>query len=335
MNPKRNLFLETLDEYLNNYIIEQKGFSTNTQRSYKHTFQLLIEFFYNTQQKTSDDLQFGDLTYENILAFLDWIENTRNCSATTRNQRLAAMKSFSVYAQVRSIDAALVFRNAILKISNKKTLPNELSFFTREEVKYLIDAVEDSAIGHRNKALLAFMYASGARAQEVCDVKVKDITFSATKASVILHGKGNKCRRITISDRPSQILLNYLKDTKKHGLADEYVFSSRVHKHMSIACIEEIFKKYIAIAKRQHPESFSGRYSPHTMRHTTATHMVEAGISLLVIKNFLGHSSVETTQIYAKVTDQHFNFHISKWNTQWLQPATTTSKAENCPGFLR
>ena len=278
-----NSFLEMLDEYLNNFIIEQKGLSPNTQRSYKYTFRLLIEFFYVTQQKTSDKLQFADLSYENITAFLDWLEKTRSCSTSTRNQRLAALKSFSAYAQIRNIDAATVFRHSVLKISNKKTVPGDLSFFTLDEVRYLLGAVEDSTIGCRNKALIAFMYASGARAQEVCDIKVKDISFSTTKATVILHGKGNKSRRITISEQPSKILSNYLKTVKKYGLANEYVFSSQVRSHMTIACIEEIFKKYISIAKKQHPECFAGKYSPHTMRHTTATHMVEAGIPLLVI----------------------------------------------------
>ena len=124
-----NAFLETLDKYLNNFIIEQKGLSQNTQRSYKYTFRLLIDFFYTTQHKNSDKIQFEDLTFENLTAFLDWLEITRSCSASTRNQRLAALKSFSAYAQISNIDAATVFRNSVLKISNKKTAPSNLSFF--------------------------------------------------------------------------------------------------------------------------------------------------------------------------------------------------------------
>lgn len=100
---------------------------------------------------------------------------------------------------------------------------------------------------------------------------------------------------------------------------------------MTISCIEDIFKKYVAIAKNQHPKCFAGKYSPHTMRHTTATHMVEAGIPLLVIKNFLGHVSFEATQVYAKVTEQHFNSHVSKWNAHWLQSDETSQEAGNCP----
>ncbi|HHT25022.1 MAG TPA: tyrosine-type recombinase/integrase [Clostridiaceae bacterium] len=331
-----SIFLETLDEYLNCYITMQKGLSKNTQRSYKYTFQLLLEFFYRIHRRSSDTLLFSDLTYENLTGFLDWIEGTRKCSVSTRNQRLAALKSFSTYAQLRNIDASTVFRNSILKIPTKKTSYKELSFFTFDEVRFLLEAVEDSTIGRRNKALLAFMYASGARAQEVCDVRIRDITFTTPYATVILYGKGNKNRRISIPKRPTQILLNYLKDIGKYGKADEYVFSSQINNHMSIACIEEIFKKYIAIARKQHPEYFTGKYSPHTMRHTTATHMVEAGISLLIIKNFLGHSSIETTQIYAKVTEQHIQSHISKWNTQWIHTDTSKTKDhDNCPEFLK
>ena len=198
MKPKHSSFLETLDAYLNSYIIIQKGLSPNTQRSYKYTFQLLLQFFYSTQNMTSDKLQFGDLTYENITGFLDWLERMRKCSVSTRNQRLAALKGFSAYAQIREIDASTIFRSSILKISTKRTALAERSFFTCEEVKFLLEAVEDNAIGRRNKALLVFMYASGARAQEVCDLRVRDITFTTPHATVILHGKGNKSRRITI-----------------------------------------------------------------------------------------------------------------------------------------
>jgi integrase/recombinase XerD len=318
MKSKHSSLLETLDEYLNSYIIEQKGLSKNTQRSYKYTFQLLLEFFYSTQNVTSDKLQFSDLTYEKITDFIDWLESKRKCSASTRNQRLAALKGFSVYSQACNIDASTIFRNPILIISTKRTALTEKCFFTCEEVKFLLEAVEDSALGRRNKALLVFMYASGARDQEVCDVRVRDIFFTTPHSTVILRGKGNTSRRITIPDRPAQIMLNYLKGIRKIGKADEYVFSSRVNEHMSIACIEEIFKKYIAIAKEQHPGCFLGHYSPYSMRHTTATYMVEAGIPLLVIKNFLGHSSVETTQVDAKVTEQYVKAQVSKWNTQWL-----------------
>jgi site-specific recombinase XerD len=336
MKAKSNLFLDALDEYLNCYIMTQKGLSQNTHRSYKFTFQLLIEFFYEIHNRNSDSLQFKDLNYNNLTSFLDWLENTRKCAVSTRNQRLAALKSFSVYAQVKEIDASTIFRNSILKIPVKKSIPKQLSFFTAEEVKYLLEAIEDSDLGCRNKALIAFMYASGARTQEACDLKVKEIIFSESSSSIILHGKGNKSRRISIFERPTQILSDYLVKEEKRNKPDEYVFSTRVNEHMSIACIEEIFKKYIDIAKSQHPDCFTDHYSPHSMRHTTATHMVEAGIPLLVIKNFLGHSSIETTQVYAKVTEEHAKSHLSKWNTQWIHlQKPVDQKEDNCPAFLK
>ena len=332
---KYSLFLESLNSFLNYYIIEEKGFSKNTQRSYKHSFKLLFEFFYTQQNIKMDKLSFGDLDFDNVTLFLDWLEKSRHCSPNTRNQRLAALRSFSDYSQINNIDAATTFRSAVIRIATKKFIPKELSFFTRDEVRYLLESTEDTFLGHRNRAILSFMYASGARAQEVCDLRVQDLRFDNERLKVLLHGKGNKVRQISISEKPAAILAMYLRESGKDSFPDTYVFSSRTNEHMKISCIEEIFKKHIASAKKSHPDAFKGKYSPHSMRHTTATHMLEAGVSIMVIKNFLGHSSVETTQMYAEITEKQFEQQTKKWNSQWLQVAQNHSeKYQIVPDFL-
>lgn len=335
MKKSPSNFLESLDSFLNSYLIKERGLSFNTQRSYKYTFKLLIEYFFTDLDKPADQILFSDLNYEVITNFLDWLEKQRGCSAITQNQRMAALKSFSAYAQIYDADAATVFRTSMNKIQTKKYIPHKISFFSRDEVRFLLEVTEDSVIGHRNRAIFAFMYATGARAQEVCDLKIADIHYTENRSTVIISGKGNKMRRISISDKPSKIINDYLHETEKIFIPKAYVFSSRINEQMKISCIEEIYRKYIRMAKEVHPGYFPYSYSPHSMRHTTATHMLESGVSLMVIKNFLGHSSVETTQMYAEVTEKHFDAETAKWNEKWLQTKYVDKQNQNCPAFLR
>lgn len=336
---KKQLFLDTMYDYLNVYIIHDRGLSQNTRNTYIDAFKLLFDYFYDVHNLKSDEIKFNDLNYEMITGYLNWLEEVRKCSINTRNQRLAALKSFSDYSQIKSIEASLSFRREIIKIHKKKFETKEKSYFTKEEIKALLEANSNTKIGKRNKMLIAFMYSSGARAQEICDLKVKDMQFGKTATYVTLHGKGKKSRKITIPTKISLLLKNHLIAYKIGNDSDAYVFSSQTHEYMSVSCIEEIYKKLINIAKSNNPLLFNKSYSPHSMRHTTATHMVEAGIPLLVIKNFMGHCSIQTTQVYAKVTQENLNKQTELWNKTWLsetnKPENKDDRIENIPAFLR
>lgn len=183
------------------------------------------------------------------------------------------------------------------------------------------------------------MYASGARAQEICDLKVRDFLVEKNLYKLTITGKGNKTRRIVIA-KPSGILLKrYLEETGRTGRLDAYIFSSQTHPQMTISCIEEIYKKYVALAKAEYPKMFLEKcYTPHTMRHTTATHMLEAGVPIIAIKNFLGHSSISTTERYAELSQSTVNRYIRDWNEKWFshQKETPANQKENqLPDFLK
>lgn len=332
-------FLVLLNDFINDYIISVKGLSFNTQKSYKYSFQLLINYFYTIHSMTADTIKFDDLNLDTITDFLEWLEKKRRCSVSTRNQRLAALSSFSIYSQIRSVEAAITFRKAVMNIPKKRTVQTQRMYFTKEEIKILFSLPnKESKIGKRDKTILALMYASGMRAQEVCDLKVKDIKNDKTRTMINIVGKGNKFRRISIPSSPALILLKHIKRSNGTTEQDQYVFSSQTHKHMSTSCIEEIYKKYIKTAKKEYPNLFKYTYSPHSMRHTTATHMVEAGVPLLVVKNFLGHSSIQTTQIYASVTQETLNKQLKIWNQTWLNNNCSSLEEEKqdiIPLFLK
>ena len=183
------------------------------------------------------------------------------------------------------------------------------------------------------------MYASGTRAQEVCDLTVGDIQFYTDRAGINIHGKGQKVRRIGIPCDASNMLKKYVEHRRIVNDTERHVFSSQTHEKMSVSCIEEIYSKYIEKAKQEYPEMFRYNYTPHSMRHTTATHMLEAGVPLIVVKNFLGHVSLQTTQIYTEITQDTMNKQLKSWNDKWFLKDNShfenTNGKSNIPEFLR
>lgn len=335
-----SVFLSLAEDFVGSFLSVGKGVSPNTIKSYKYAFRLLIEFMFTEKHISADEIQFSDLDYTTLLSFFEWITSTRKCSITTRNQRLAALMSFSEYAQNRNFDAAAVFRSSIIKIPIKKTQQGRRSWFDAIEIQILLALPNDrTTIGLRDKVLLCIMYATGARAQEICDLTVANVRFSSMGTTIEIIGKGNKHRRVKISDHAANILKGYLEKRHIEHSPEKHIFSSQTHEKMTISCIEEIVKKYVAKAKEIHPDKFLLEgYSPHSFRHTTATHMLEAGVPLMVIKNFLGHASIQTTQVYAELTQNTVDKHIREWNERWfprnIQPEVTKPTENRMPDFL-
>lgn len=149
-----------------------------------------------------------------------------------------------------------------------------------------------------------------------------------------------KARRVRIPDQSALMLKKYLVHRKIVTKSEQYVFSSQTHEHMTVSCIEAIYKKYVTQAKKEYPELFQEKnYSPHCMRHTTAQHMLEAGVPLMVIKSFLGHASVQTTQIYAESSQASVDKHVREWNERnfpkTIYEEASTDNKSPIPGFLK
>lgn len=314
MKRKKDRFFELLQDYFDSYLPIAKGLSDATIISYKATFRLLMEYMYKIRGLSSEGITFSTLTTECMEGFLSWLESERKCSISTRNQRLSAIASFAQYAQSRDFENACYFRNCVCAIPKKKGIRNSRTYFSVDELKILFSLPDkNSAIGKRDLALLSFMYASGMRAQEVCDMTVGDIQFYPEYASIRILGKGQKIRRIGIPAQAARNLENYISYRKLTSKYERHVFSSQTHEKMTVSCIEEIFSKYVKRAKQVHPNLFREKYSPHSMRHTTATHMLDAGVPLIVVKNFLGHVSLQTTQIYAEISQETMNKQLKSW----------------------
>lgn len=334
--------MELLEQFFTEYMPLSAGLSENTARSYKYAFRLLLQYIYQVKNKPAAEIVFKDLDFETLDGFLKWIETDRHCSIATRNLRLSALSSFAVFSQNRNFEATIVFASAVKGIPVKKAAVQPRIIFTLDEVSVLLRLPDaDTKLGFRDQVILNLMYASGTRAQEICDLKVRDFLVEKDLYKLTVTGKGNKTRRLVIA-KPSGILLKrYLITTGRISDPNSFIFSSQTHAKMSISCIEEIYKKYIKQARTEHPDMFlEKRYTPHTMRHTTATHMLEAGVPLIAIKNFLGHSSISTTERYAELSQGTVNKHIHEWNEKWFSGqmeinAGNQTRGNQLPDFLK
>lgn len=339
MKNESSGFLGLLNGYISSYLPCSVGASPNTIKSYKYAFRLLIEFMYHKKGVSADEIMFGMLGYETLMEFFTWIEAERGCSVSTKNQRLSALASFSEYAQNRDFTAASVFRNGINKIPFKNSRKKQRAVFSIQEVAILLRMPDDKrATGLRDKVLLSLMYASGARAQEICDLTIGAVQFHTNGATLNIKGKGGKSRRIGIPDACAKMLKQYIFYRKINDKPSKHIFSSLTHEQMTVACIESIFKKYVTTAKKENPCLFREySYPPHSMRHSTASHMLEAGVPLAVIKNFLGHASLQSTQIYAELSQNTVDKHLKDWNEKWFPQNTEVKETiteKKMPEFL-
>jgi len=325
-----------------------QGFSLNTTKSYKDGLYTLLVYFDEVKHLPNDAISFSHLSLSEINGYLDWLENTRKCSIQTRNHRLAILKSFAKYSSKYNFRAAGEFYSAVYKIPTKRAKGKKRAFFSIEEAFIFMSLPKFNTLaGRRDSVLLVFMYFTAARAQEVCDLRVKDLEYlSDGRCRVTLNGKGKKSRQVPIPAKVADKLKAYVIYTGKDKLPDAYVFSSQTHQQMTISCIEAIFKKYTRLAKEANPELFQGdSYTPHSMRHSTAVHMLEAGISLPKIKLFLGHSFISTTEIYAEITQSSLDKSMIEWNQKtwehlgdYMEEASSqsvTSTQSKRPSYLQ
>ncbi len=324
MNKAESEFVSLLGKFFMEYLPISVNASPHTVISYKHAFRLLFRYLNDVGGIDTNRITFEMLNFDLLTNFFDWLITERRNSRTTAKQRMGALSSFAEYAQNRNLEAGYIFRSSLEKIYKKsfrRVKGKQRYAFTRQELGIFFSLPDPSTkIGWRDLVLLAVMYASGARAQEICNLTVKDIAHNENGNVILtLLGKGEKSRRVKITTDATELLRRYITYRKISNQPNRHVFSSQRNEQISVSCIEEIFRKYEKMAKVAHPNKFcAGRYTPHVMRHTTATHLVEAGVPLAVVKNILGHASIISTQIYVEISQQTVDQSMREWNEKWF-----------------
>jgi integrase/recombinase XerD len=294
-------FSAYISDFISRYLPNEKGASANTIAAYRDTFVLLLNFTEKEKQVKIEKLTLEKITKETIIGFLDWIQRERKCSNATRNSRLAAIHSFYRYLQYESMDY-LHECQKILSVRFKKTKRESMTYLTIEGIKLLLQQPDTTTSrGRRDLTLLSLMYDTGARVQETIDLTSSMLRLNKP-ATIKIVGKGNKARLVPMLDAQTEHLKNYLKENRlNEPFANIYplFFNSRKEK-LTRAGINYIVQKYAKTARKENGMIIPENISCHSLRHSKAMHLLQAGVNLVYIRDILGHVSIQTTEIYAR-----------------------------------
>ncbi len=293
-------FAVHLTEFLSRYLPTQKNASKNTILSYRDTFKLLIRYCLEQKNISVEKLNMGMLTHKLIVDFLTWLENDRKCSITTRNQRLAAIHSFFRYAQYEDPCGILHFQK-VIAIPVKKSAKLVVAHLTPNAMQFLLSQPDRATVkGRRDLTLLSTLYDSGCRVQELVNLKVRDVTFEIP-AVLVLTGKGNKTRRVLLMKNTLILLNHYISENSldKPWKCDYPLFVNKQHNKLTREGIKYLISQYV-ISARKFSTIVPEKVTPHMFRHSKAMHLLQAGVNLIYIRDFLGHEDIKTTEIYAK-----------------------------------
>lgn len=296
--------LELLGPWLRRFLLEhavqERNLSHNTRQSYRDTLTMLLPFVADRAEKQLDRLLVVDLSANRVRAFLTHLEQSRRVSISTRNQRLAAIHALARFIAEHS-PQHVAWAGEVRIVPFKKTVKGLVTYLDRHEVEALL-AVPDRATaqGQRNYALLLFLYNSGARVSEATNLSIADLDLDLPQlltASVRILGKGGKVRRCPLWQKTALELSRLVRDRPPA----QRVFLNRRREPFTRFGIHALIATCVVHAGRCMPSLLTKHVSPHTLRHSTATHLLRAGVDLNTIRAWLGHVSLDTTQIYAEI----------------------------------
>jgi integrase len=284
-----------LEAFFNKRLIAQRRVSPHTISSYRDTFRLLLLFAERKLRRLPSKLALSDLSAPFLGEFLDHLESGRSNKARTRNLRLTAIRSFLRYAALEAPEHSGLIQRA-LAIPNKRCPRPLVGFLTRPEIEAVLAAVECSTwTGRRDYALLLVAMQTGLRLSEITSLKPGDITLG-TGAHLHCLGKGRKERGTPLTKAAVRVLTAWMNEPPRGN--DPFLFPSMSGGRLSADAVQDLVRKHVTVAQRRCPSLIRKRVTPHVLRHTAAMELMQAGVDRSMIALWLGHESVETTQIY-------------------------------------
>jgi integrase/recombinase XerD len=287
--------------FFEDYLTCRRNLSRNTICSYRDALKLFLQFATVHLRKSATKMLITDLDESLILTFLTDLEQTRRNSIQTRNHRLGALQSLCEYIGSRE-PTVLDHCHRIATIPQKRGAPlPEIHYLEKAEINAILEAVaRQTPRGRRDYALLLFMYNTGARVQEVADTRISWLTLSAPY-KVALLGKGRKWRTCPLWESTAQCLRQLLEEGRLKADEDGCLFVNNHSQPISRSGISNILCRHVARTAKSIESTRGWHVTPHTIRHTTAMHLLQSGVELNVIRSWLGHVSIATTNRYIEI----------------------------------
>jgi integrase/recombinase XerD len=287
--------------FLMEHMVSERNLARNTQRSYRDTLQLLLPAIARRARKPIDRLVVPDVSADRVRQFLTDLEEKRRCVIATRNQRLAAIHALARFVGLHAPEL-VEWCGQVRTVPFKKAPRSLVPYLEKTEMDALLAAPDlTTTQGRRDHAVLQFLYNAGTRADETAQVRIGDLILPQVPerdlASVLIRGKGNKPRSCPLWASTVSELLPLIRERG----ASEHVFLNRRGQPLTRFGIHSLVKRYAARVAAKLPSIAKKRVSPHTIRHTTATHLLRSGVDINTIRGWLGHVSLVTTNVYAEV----------------------------------
>ncbi len=321
--------------FLLEHLIKERNLSQGTQHSYRDTLALLIPFVARKVHRSVDAMEVIHLSADLVRMFLLHLEENRGCAISTRNQRLAALHSLAHFVALHSPEH-ISWCEEICLIPFKKCTQTSAIYLEKAEMDALLAAPNlKSAQGQRDHLLLLFLYNTGARADEAAQVLVEDLNLTHVPKRdpswVKIRGKGNKLRRCPLWPQ----IVNELAAAIQGRAPAEHVFLNRYGRPITRFGIYDLVTRYVRRAVRGMPSLATKKVSPHSIRHSTATHLLRSGVDINTVRDWLGHVSVDTTNIYARVDLETKAKAIAHCEPEPTKPAKRWSEDQGLMTFLR
>ena len=300
----KTAFPNTLARALRGFFAEHlpgvRGLSTHTITSYRDALVLLLRFLADRQGRSVVELDLEDLTPDNVLPFLQHLEEARGNCVATRNTRLAAIHAFARY--VATLDPESIETcQRLLAVPFKRSRLRAVEYLEAREVQAMLEATDRRTThGRRDHVLLLTLFNTGARVQELLDIRPQDLQLEGPRL-VRLYGKGRKERFCPLWPQTAEVLKALIEETGLEPLSPQRLFRNRRGQPLTRFGVRYLVRKYARLAQSAVPSLARKQVHPHTMRHSTAVHLLQAGVDLVSISHWLGHASVETTNRYAVV----------------------------------
>jgi site-specific recombinase XerD len=287
--------------FLMEHLVSERNLARNTQRSYRDALRLLLPALARRVRKPVDRLAVIDLSADRLRQFLNELEEKRGCAIATRNQRLAAVHALARFIGLHAPEL-VAWCGQIRAVPFKKAPRELISYLEKPEMDALLATPDmTTAQGRRDHALLLFLYNTGARADETAQGRIDDLILPQVPerdvASVLIRGKGNKARRCPLWPQTVRELAALVQGRDP----SEHVFLNRCGQPITRFGIHTLVERCATRAVKDAPSLAAKRVSPHTIRHTTATHLLRSGVDINTIRAWLGHVSLATTNVYAEV----------------------------------
>lgn len=321
MSARQLTLLSLVESFFRNYLVQNRGASPHTICAYRDTLRMLFTCIAQRQRRPVANITLDDLNVETVSAFLEYLEKDRCNSVTTRNVRLAAIHSFFRHLVANDLTRGEQYQR-VLSIPNKRAPVSPPNYLEADDVKRLLaEPAKSTAAGRRDYALMLFLYNTGARISEALELRVENLSLSPLRR-VRLFGKRSKVRFCPLWRETARALAQL--PAFRDGRPTDRVFCNRAGDSLTRDGAAYLIRKYATLAARKWPALRNCRITPHVLRHSCAVALLQAGVDITVIRDYLGHASIATTNRYVQANMDMKRDALNRyWRKSGLSPSRT------------